>query len=381
MLHPDDIARLCLRKYPGFLASVAAGEGFFPLEIRFGRPSTTAEWEALRIEIGALAAGDLGYCIEWAETNTRRWGRQKFPQRVWFENETDFLRAIRKTAEVARFRDNLSKAKDCCPEVLAWVPVNVMRVVEYADDWEGLLKVCRYFRSNPRPGLYARELPIDVDTKFVERHEGVLRSLLDFLLPGDARRESARFEDRFGLRYDEPLVRFRLLDRRLKSRLGLPMGDAAVPLSEFQALDWSGLTVLVAENKMTFLTLPEIRDGVGVWGGGGAAELLASVNWLTRCRLLYWGDVDVHGFHILSRLRRAFPSLTSVMMNEQVLDQFAHLAGVARAASYEDVAGLTDCERRAYERVRAEQLLLEQEKLPQSYVRSEILLSCGNTKQ
>ena len=85
MLNPDDIQLLCQRMYPAFLKSVVTCEQFFPLDIRFGRPSTTDEWEKLRREITTLAKGKVGYRIEWAETNTRRWGRQKFPQRDWFD--------------------------------------------------------------------------------------------------------------------------------------------------------------------------------------------------------------------------------------------------------------------------------------------------------
>src|SRR5436309_330696 len=115
MLNADDIQRLCQRKYPAFLKSVITGERFFPLDIRFGRPSTTDEWEKLRREITALAKGKVGYRIDWAETNTRRWGRQKFPERVWFENEAEFLGAVRKREEVEMFRTNLALTREQCP--------------------------------------------------------------------------------------------------------------------------------------------------------------------------------------------------------------------------------------------------------------------------
>src|ERR1700721_2992303 len=108
MLSPSDIQHLCQRKYPAFLKSVVSGEQFFPLEIRFGRPSTTDEWEILRREISALANGKIGYRIEWSETNTHLWGRQKFPERVWFENENEFISALRKHEEIISLRTNLA---------------------------------------------------------------------------------------------------------------------------------------------------------------------------------------------------------------------------------------------------------------------------------
>ena len=369
MLNPDDIQLLCQRKYPAFLKSVVTCEQFFPLDIRFGRPSTTDEWEKLRREITTLAKGKLGYRIEWAETNTRRWGRQKFPQRVWFENEDEFLTALRKSGEVAAFRVNLTLTREQCCGLEAWLPANAAQVVEFSAVWPDLLKVCRYFLAHPRPGLYARELPIEVDTKFIERHERILRSLLDFLLSDSAKVEADRFEERFGLRYDEPLIRFRLLDPELKVRFNLPVDDMAVPLSQFRSLGWSGLTVVITENKMRtpFLTLPPLPNTLGVWGGGGAAELLASVGWLSGCRIFYWGDLDVHGFHILSRLRDTFPSIASVMMDEMILDSFSRFIVGANEASYESISRLTLEERRAYQRVKTGKLLLEQEKIPHTF--------------
>jgi hypothetical protein len=108
MLSPDDIQQLCERKYPAFLRSVVTGERFFPMPIRFGRPSTADDWETLRREISSLSNARLGYHIEWTETNTRRWGRQKFPERVWFESESEFVNTLRKAVEVDEFRKNLA---------------------------------------------------------------------------------------------------------------------------------------------------------------------------------------------------------------------------------------------------------------------------------
>jgi hypothetical protein len=242
------------------------GEKFFPMPIRFGQPSTADDWERLRREVSSLANAQLGYKVEWTETNTRRWGWQKFPTRVWFDNEGDYVAALCKGQEVAAFRVNLALAREQLPDLGAWLSSNSVRVVEYAHVWGDLLKVCRYFLTHPRPGLFARELPIEVDTKFIESHEGALRSLLDFLLPDSAKVESERFEERFGLRYGEPLIRFRLLDPKLKSRLNLCVEDMAVPLSQFRALNWHGMTALITENKMrtTFLSLPSTANAIGI---------------------------------------------------------------------------------------------------------------------
>jgi hypothetical protein len=211
-----------------------------------------------------------------------------------------------------------------------------------------------------------------VDTKFIERHQVILRSLLDHLLPESARQEASHFETRFGLRFDELLIRMRFLDPDVRRRLYIPVEDLSVPLSQFQALKWITSELLIVENKMTFLTLPTRANALGIFGGGGAAELLASVHWCKECPLLYWGDLDVHGFHILSRLRRTFPQVRSVMMDDATLRRFRELCVSAKPSSYEEVDALTPAELTAYVQLRDERLLLEQEKLPPSYVREQL---------
>ncbi len=369
MLHPDEIRRLCLRKYPAFLRAIIMEKGFFPLEIPFGQPSTTDEWEKLRRDIRTLAQDDIGYRIEWSEINTRRWGKQKLPRRVWFENEAEFLRAIHKEKEIDVFRCNVKLTRQMCPMLESWLLANTLRLVEFADSWLGLLKMCQYFLAHPFPKVYAREIQVEVGTKFVERHETILRGLLDHILPESAKVNAERFEERFGLRFDEPLIRFRLLDNSLRDRLHLSVDDLAVPLSQFRSQNWSHLTVVITENKMrtTFLTLPSIPNGLGIWGGGGAAELLKSVDWLSTCQIFYWGDIDVHGFHILSSLRRAFPMIKSVMMDESTLEQFRNYAVKAMPARYQDIGGLTKEEGQIYQTVNTEAVLLEQEKIPHSH--------------
>lgn len=364
MLSPNDIQRLCRRKYPAFLKAVVTGAHFFPLKIRFGRPSTAEEWDKLRTEVAALAKGQLGYRIQWTETRTRRWGLQRLPERVWFEDEGEFLGALSKQEEVAAFRANLALSRSLCPELEPWIASNVTRLLEFAAVWPDLLKVCTYFRANPKPRLFVRELPVDLHTKFVEAHMPILRGMLDFLLPADAKTPGARFEERFGLRFDEPLIRFRVLAGAPRDALGLPATDLSVPLSQFRALGcWMGASVIVVENKASFLALPAVAD-IAIWGGGNAAELLTSVEWLADCSIHYWGDVDVPGFHILSRLRRRFPKVVSVLMDESTLDAFSAMVTRVTNPPFEQINGLTPQEARAYSRVRAAGLRLEQERIP-----------------
>ncbi|MEJ0005223.1 MAG: Wadjet anti-phage system protein JetD domain-containing protein [Steroidobacteraceae bacterium] len=376
MLKPDEVLVICERRYATYLRSIVTGEPFFPLQIPFGRPAPGDDWHKLAREITLLDRGNLGYRIEWDDIRTRRWGMQRLPQRVWVDDEPAYLQLLQRQAEAATFREMLDATRQRLPVLVPWLSDNAKWAIEHRDCWNGLLRVCTYFLANPRPNRFARELPIAVDTKFIERYRSILRSMLDYLLPGDARTEDTDFERRFGLRVDEPLVHLRLLDPLLRDRLQLCIENLAAPVSQLATLGWSELIVLVVENKKTYLTLPLRSNTIALFAFGAAAELLNSLSWLENNRILYWGDLDVHGFHILSRLRRTFPHIESLMMDRDTLERFEPLCGPAKEGRYEEVQGLTAAEQAVYQTVKAHNLLLEQEKIPHEYVLQKV--SPGN---
>jgi len=366
MLTPEDIQRMAERKYPDFLRSLVTGENLFPLRIRFGKPNATDDFAKLKQEITQLANGNFGYTIEWEERNTRRWGRQRIPWQVRFDTPEQFVTALGRTREVALFQQNLSLTQRRLPGLRPWLGSHVKWALEFSAIWEGLLTVCEYFLAHPRPGLYTRQLPIPVHTKFVSENCQVLASMLDHVLPPEAKAEGDSFEERFGLKPLEPLIRFRTLDPAIRMQLGFSHDRMGLPLETFGLLQISGLTVIITENLMNIECLPPVKKGMAIFGQGNAAELLQRVGWLDDCRVYYWGDVDEHGFHILARLRKRFSNVRSLNMDITTLERFRDLAGSGEKAGKEPV-NLTEAEHAAFKNVARENLRLEQEKIPQEH--------------
>lgn len=368
MLAPAQIRDVIARKYGAFLRSVVDGASFFPLPVRFGKPSTGAGFAELKSDIEALAQPGTGYRIEWREVNSRKLsvGRQKFPEKVWFESEDDYLRAIGKVREVARFREQLEEARHVCPEAIAWMRDRPVVAAENAPVWSHLLQVCAWLKAHPRPGCYARELPLPIGTKFIDDNKAVLRELLPYVLaPETIRPDAADFETRFGFRYDEAPVRMRILDRSA-APLGWPavITDFSVPHTEFVGLEWPARRVLIVENKFTFLSLPKLPEVLAVWGAGAALQLLCGADWLGKRDLYYWGDLDVAGFHLLNRLRRAFGHATSIMMDEETMRQFWRTGIPCIPPSADETDQLSAAERATCAVLRTQKLRLEQEKFP-----------------
>ena len=63
--------------------------------------------------------------------------------------------------------------------------------------------------------------------------------------------------------------------------------------------------------------MPE--DGVVIWGKGFEVDRVGRLPWLADVEVVYWGDIDTHGFAILDRLRAWLPQTRSVLMDRETL--------------------------------------------------------------
>jgi hypothetical protein len=211
------------------------------------------------------------------------------------------------------------------PVLRAWIEESPMQVLQHRADWPRLLAVLDYFVDHPRPDRYIRELVIPgVESKFIEGRKRLLADLLDRVLPETALdREAAGlahhgFERRYGLRYDQPLIRLRLLDSALAGRFG-GLTDISLPLSRFVTLDPPCRRVFITENKINGLSFPPLPDSLVIFGLGYGVDSLRDAAWLRQREIHYWGDLDTHGFAILSQLRGYFHDVASLLMDRETL--------------------------------------------------------------
>lgn len=236
-------------------------------------------------------------------------------------------------------------------------------------DIDGLLAVTQYFLSHPQPDCFARELPVPVDTKFIERNETILRTWLDILLPPAAIDvNEKKFARRFGLRDGELHYLVRLLDSSLGGEIGLPFDELSLPLRHLSSLPVADVTVIIVENKVNLLTLPHRERTVAMGGVGNGVIQLAKLPWLASSPILYRGDIDVDGFRILSTLRNRFSQVASMFMSLDILERFSEFIVPYRSPSHNSPVNLTEAEQQAFDRCLAEGLRLEQEHLPSEFV-------------
>lgn len=373
MITPADIIKKAERKYNDLLRSVITGEqhDLFPLDFPAGRAAK--DLHERRNEIEALQSAsketkNVGYEITYKTINQRDLGRQTVPDRVVIATQEDYLTLIRKKTEFAHFRDDVERIRQQQPKLETWMPEHAGDIIAHHGVWDDLLTVCSYFLKNSRPSVYVRELPINVHTKFIEHHEKILRSLLDHLLPAaTVQAEEKSFAARYGLRDKPSLVRARLLDEQLEWQFGLRLDDLTLPVEQLDHLLAAHLKpkhIIIVENLINFLTLPQHAETVALLGAGFRVSFLGSLRWLRECDVLYWGDLDAYGLQILSNLRMSFPHTRTVLMDQTTLDRYVHLLLEGKTPSATDTTGLTASEAALLRRLQNDNLRLEQEHIP-----------------
>ena len=375
MISPKEILTKAQRKYITFLQSIIEETPFIRLIIRGDKSYTKSslavfEKEILLIISQSKEKKGFGYNLEFHKIKTKHLGTQDLPTSIYFDSEKDLLIYLGKEKEVEQFKLNCKKIISTFPVLKNWVAQNPQKVIQNQTEWEGILKVCNYFTQNPKPNLYIRGLPINVHTKFVERNQSIIRDLLDVLISEYVNKQEKYFEKRFNLKYSEPQVRFKILDNSTSQSLFSGVDDIAIPISQFEVLTLPIRRVLVVENKTTLyttLTLPEMKETIAIFGSGYSVYNLKNVEWFMNLEVLYWGDIDVQGFEILSQFRCYFPHTKSALMDKQTFDKYFE-NDLGTVTNISTPLNLNDTEKQLYELLRINNWRLEQEKIPFDYV-------------
>lgn len=387
MIRPDDIRRKAENLYGEFVQSWLAGDhSFFPRLIPSQKnpdPGFAGAIQSVRaLREASKEILGFGYTVEWREVNSRRFGRNLFPSRVVIESQDDLLRLTGRLRDFRLLQTAVNAIRARHSELEGWIRSNTAALTDLAPDVAGLLEVIDALKSSPRPGCFARELPVSVDTKFVERHERVLRQWLDLVLPPDTiRADEEHFERRYGLRYPEPHLLIRFLDPATQQRMGFPCDVLSLPLHVLGAWQIKAMSVTIVENKVNLLTIPRGKHDISLGGLGNAVSLLRYLPWLAVADITYWGDLDVEGFEILSRLRMLFPQARSILMDDTAVAAWRHLATSGTRRKPAVPAHLTQGERCAFMACAEHNLRIEQERIPQAGVEAAItglVLSAGH---
>ncbi len=371
---PEDLKVQLIRLWQrgDLLRDAVTGNTRFPLRLTLKTPGSsdiTDRFESVRNWKDKLAKV-AHLRLEWQEVRHRVQGLQSIPSSVWIDSVTDALAWLGKRREWERFSVLIATTRQKYPALLSWLEKRPLQALELADDWPRLLAIADWLEQHPRPGIYLRQVDVPgIHSKFIEAHRSVLTELLDLALHVnhiDASKTGvARFAARYGFLEKPGRIRARVLDPGIQLLPGISCPDITLDADSFSRLAIDVRRVLITENEINFLALPNLPGTIAIFGSGYGWDALSKVRWLEQCPVYYWGDIDTHGFAILDQLRCYFGQVLSFLMDRATLEAHAAFWGVEDKPLQNDLYRLSAEEVELYDDLRfnriGDGLRLEQE--------------------
>jgi hypothetical protein len=382
---PDDFVSQVKRLWERgeILSSFVSGASLFPRRLALKSPTATD----LRDRFGEVRAWiqeirKTPCCrVVMREFKHRVLGANSLPAEIWIDSAEDALRLIGKQEEASRFQSILDATRRRQPLLLDWLAQHPLRALEHGAEWERFLDLAAWMCGNPWPARYLRQVDIPgIHSKFIEANRGILAELFDVVLPSRAidftSTGASQFEKRYGFLVKPLRIRFRILDPRLTILPNARNPDFSLDARSFAAIDPGVSRVFITENEINYLAFPEAENSMVLFGAGYGFEMLRGVEWLSRCSVHYWGDIDTHGFAILDQLRGLLGSVQSLLMDRKTLFAFQSQWGKEEKQTIDDLPRLTPLERALYDALRENSiqanLRLEQERIGYRWVEDVI---------
>ena len=346
MKSSKDVLAWAQRRFANHRQRWLNGEGDWPLELSLDRPGEreilkgveavrawSESWSRLKLPAGTtLSLETVAY---------RSLGEQRLPARIRWESPAAVSAFLGNAEEWHRVVARRNRLFERWPTlgIPGFEPRYGVLASESDADFERLFALLEWLDLNPRSGLYVRQLPVvGVDTKWIDRHRR--RVVSDMLrrirgapevLLVDTSGESdpddvdsllvagtADFHQLCGLRKPAPRLRLLVLCPKLRANTA-GLRDIESSLDDLAKLQIAPRRVLVLENLETGYSLPDIEGAVALVKLGNAVGLAGQLPWLRGLPVVYWGDLDTHGFSILAQARRALGRVASALMDTSTL--------------------------------------------------------------
>lgn len=343
MVSPEEIKNKAARKYKEFLRydiDLLFGkpeESFFPLTIRADTGNVNDELLQRQKDLQSLIAKSKnktgsGYALELETIQSRKNGEQTSISRIFFETKDDFLSFINENKSYKRFYNAIELIKGSHllsnEKICDWSKSHLNDLLSESESshyWSDICLCAEWLNKNQDSKLYIREIPLPVHTKFIEQNSKLIQSLTE---KSDS---THSFEETFGLKTKPCSVRFRSLSEKVSLPFSTTnLSECQIPIKDFECLDKEFSdqinNIFIVENEMVYLTFPKISDSICIWGHGYTVNSLNNVEWFNSKRIYYFGDLDEHGFDILSSYRRFYPNIQSFCMDDETWNKYQEYA-------------------------------------------------------
>ncbi|MBO9727233.1 MAG: hypothetical protein J7623_01210 [Chitinophaga sp.] len=375
MITPAELKTKADKQFFKIMSAQLKGSLIFPIAIRSDKQITGSNYTDWKNDVLPLYQGSKsiigkGYSVDW-KYKIINGTRQQVPTNIYIETLEDYLYLTHRSVDYKKISHAHSLITIYFAELVIWASNNPSILLTYATEWEELLLVCKFFTSNSAPyPYYIRELPFEVHSKFIEQHTGILKKLLDILLPEKMiNKNETDFTLRYYLKKANTFTQIRLLDDELKPYLGYK--ECSLPLDDVAWLKWTPSKVFIIENKTCFLTFPKIKDAIAIFGEGFKSSLTKHIPWLQNTDIYCWFDLDGSGFEMLNMIRQYYPNASSFLMDIKTFEAFENFV-VANSPKIKTLNYLMPDERKLYHYLVSQKLRLEQERISQQFVQQSI---------
>ncbi|MBP3365907.1 MAG: hypothetical protein J6K96_02820 [Treponema sp.] len=400
MLTPEEINQKANNQFKEILKQFAQGKTeseIFPLVIRGCNSDFLKDLKTDKDKIDVLIKNckektGKGYSLVFAEKKTKANGSQTVIKKIQFETKDDYLAFTKLKNEFEYFMKSIevvrNEMRNTDVDIEKWIAGNISKLCDVENErqnpgyWSKICECAHYLSRNKNSALYLRQLPLKVHTKFIEQNEQIIHSLIT------EKKIGRTFEDEYGLKSKPHLIRFRRLDKNFQFEMKIPgtenaeiaAGELSLASEDFSKLEkvFERLkikNIYIVENEIVYLTFPQIQNALCIWGHGYTCSVLQTVSWLKNFNLFYFGDLDEHGFDILSKFRANFPNTKSLCMNRAVLkkfEQFRTKGAASSALKNQDITcNLTVSEVECLNELQSDS---QKDRLEQEHIDNEIIL-------
>lgn len=368
--HPEDARTRLSRSWARNRSDWLGGGGQWPLELTLGHPTEADARGNLDAVAGWVRDWQDHVCagqVVWEERHWRDVGRQRIPVRLALASADEVALWVGEDRRWQTARQRYHRLVHRWEALRTALPKHFDVLADYRDeDFERLLNMVSWLVEHPASNMFPRQIPVPgLDSKWLEVRRGLIADLVGTIRPVNP--TSRDFFECCGLRALPLLVRINILDNKLRSRVG-GVRDVTVPADELCRLDIPARYLFVVENLQTGLAFHDLDDTVVVMALGYGVDALQGLPCAQRAATFYWGDIDTHGFAILSRARVFVPQLQSLMMDECTILQHRDLC-VEEQAQHpsETLPNLTPAEHDVFRGLKSHKwgqcLRLEQERI------------------
>ena len=347
-----------------------AEDSAWPLNVSLGTPTENQalkQVEDVRAWVAAWQTWHGAGSVAWGDRRWRKLGTQRVPERLALSSAADVAQWIGEAERWDRAQQRYKALIGRWPRLACKLPRYFDLLADYSEvDYRRLVDMMAWIEKHPASNLYPRQLPVSgLNSKWLEKRKGLLADLVDSVR--DDSSSEGDFFQRCGLKAPPKLIRLRILDDKLRRRVG-GLSDISAPWEQLADLECPVGNVFIVENLQTGLAFTDLPGAVVVMQLGYGVDVLGRLPWVAKAHCVYWGDLDTHGFAILNRARSYLPGLKSVLMDEATLRNHQDLWGEEKDQhAAETLPLLTDPEQAVYRAIKrnawGQSVRLEQERI------------------